>query len=382
MLRPDYHHCIINLLSSLAGEDAPAPELYPPLLALQDTELAQRPVALMIIDGMGFNFLQQFPDSCLFQHLHCRLTSVFPTTTATAVTGLALGVPAQQHGITGWYTYFQELGMVAMPLPFMPRGGGQTFDRQGIHARDLLAAKPLLPQLDRPVSFASPWYISDSPYSRGLFGVVRQRPHQDLDDFFDQVAEGLSCADNALVWGYWTELDALAHEYGIDSLEVHEHFLEIDAGFRRLLKRLHGQNALLLVTADHGFINTTPEQRLQLEDHPQLAECLRLPLCGEPRVAFCYLKPGFEAQFDRYVREQLGHCLEVYPSQQLLEQHFFGLGEPAPVLAQRIGDRVLLPKGNWVIKDRLLSEKPFSQIGVHGGLSEDELYVPLIQAQS
>ena len=35
-------------------------------------------------------------------------------------------------------------------------------------------------------------------------------------------------------------------------------------------------------------------------------------------------------------------------------------------------------KGNYVIKDWLFAEHRHTQIGVHGGLSEQELYVPLI----
>jgi hypothetical protein len=40
-----------------------------------------------------------------------------------------------------------------------------------------------------------------------------------------------------------------------------------------------------------------------------------------------------------------------------------------------------MPEGSWIVKDRLLTERPFEQIGVHGGLSADELYVPLVIAE-
>jgi hypothetical protein len=38
-------------------------------------------------------------------------------------------------------------------------------------------------------------------------------------------------------------------------------------------------------------------------------------------------------------------------------------------------------KGNWTIKDWLPSEKRYRQIGVHGGVSADEMIVPLVVAQ-
>jgi hypothetical protein len=35
-------------------------------------------------------------------------------------------------------------------------------------------------------------------------------------------------------------------------------------------------------------------------------------------------------------------------------------------------------RGRYVIRDWILGERPYEQIGVHGGASADELYVPLI----
>ena len=60
-------------------------------------------------------------------------------------------------------------------------------------------------------------------------------------------------------------------------------------------------------------------------------------------------------------------------------KNYFGLGKPHPQLAQRIGDYVLLMKENYIIKDFLLGEEEHFSIGNHGGLSEDEMYVPLIR---
>ena len=60
-----------------------------------------------------------------------------------------------------------------------------------------------------------------------------------------------------------------------------------------------------------------------------------------------------------------------------MEQGLFGHGAPDPRLEERTGDFTLLMRGAWVIRDRLPSEKAYTQIGVHGGLSATELQVPL-----
>ncbi len=378
MLTPDYDQSIVNLISALAGAQAPAADLYPPLALLADARCQQRPVALLVIDGLGYQFLQRFPESALARHTVQRLTSVFPTTTATAVTALALGVPAQQHGITGWFTYLRELGAVVMPLPFMPRGGGSCYRDLGVSAAAMLDARPLLPDLRRPVQVSSPGYISDSDFSRALYGKSPRAPHQSLNQFFEQLSRGLRQRGAPLVWGYWTEIDALAHEYGSHSPEVIAHFHELDQLFERWLTTLAGQDALVLVTADHGLIDVVEEQQLQLEQHPELQALLRLPLCGEPRAAFCYLRPGAEADFQQYFAEHFGALFEVVASEELLQRQLFGRGVPSSRLAERIGDFTVLAKQQAIIKDRLLQERPFRQRGVHGGLSAEELYVPLV----
>ncbi len=103
-----------------------------------------------------------------------------------------------------------------------------------------------------------------------------------------------------------------------------------------------------------------------------------MPLCGEPRTAYCYVRQERTQHFERYITTNLDHACQLTESKQLIASGYFGLGHSHPELHHRVGDYTLLMKENYVIRDRLLTEKPFTQIGVHGGLSHQELYVPLI----
>ena len=71
---------------------------------------------------------------------------------------------------------------------------------------------------------------------------------------------------------------------------------------------------------------------------------LRLPLCGEPRAAFAYLRPGAEQEFGAAIESDWGRLFEVVDSQELLERQLFGRGEPSPRLRERIGDVCVLAK--------------------------------------
>jgi hypothetical protein len=378
MHKPDYDHSIVNLMASIAQGLGAGDTGYAPLTALPADTLRDRPVALLLVDGLGAALLQQFPDSHLARAHIGTLSSVLPSTTASAITTLATGVAPQQHAITGWHMWLRELGSVATILPFAPRHGGASFSTAGWSPTQFIGAPPLYDRLAVPATVLSPAWISDSAYSRATAGRARRRGYANMEDFFAQLVTQLADGRPQYLYAYWTELDSLAHEHGSASHQVREHFLALDRAFAAACAALRGSGALLLGCADHGFIDTDEAHTLHLADHPRLADTLAMPLCGEPRTVYCYLHPGRKAEFLGYVRGELGMQCEALASAELLAEGWFGRGTPHPRLRERIGDYVLLMKDNYTLRDRLANEKPFRQMGVHGGVSASEMEVPLL----
>jgi hypothetical protein len=382
MAAPDYHGgSIVNLMSSLVwglgGRDDP----YQPLHLLPPPVVAEaRHVALLIFDGLGYHYLQDHGQA-LKPYLRGRITSVFPTSTAPAVTTLLTGVAPQQHGVTGWFMNLRELGSVALILPFRPRWGAVSFAAGGVRVNDLIAAPPLFKGLDRRCHFVIHEDLLDSPYSRAGAGRAARHGYRDLAGFFARIQDLVRHSrERSYCYAYWPLFDYLCHRYGVASETVAQHFQDIERGFKVLAEALHGTQTLLIATADHGFIDTAACYKVRLDEHPDLAACLSMPLCGEPRVAYCYVRAGQAARFERYVTEHLGYCCELYRSEDLLEAGWFGLGEPDPHVLERSGDYVLVMKDRYVIKDSLPGEGFWADIGVHGGISEDEMAVPLLAA--
>jgi hypothetical protein len=205
--------------------------------------------------------------------------------------------------------------------------------------------------------------------------------YRTLEQMFGLIAQAVrSTGQRSYVYAYWPELDRIAHQYGCASNEAVEHLAGLDAGFDRLLADLDGSDTLVVVTADHGIIDSSMDRVVDLADHPDLAGTLVMPLCGEPRVAYCYVRPDACQDFEQYVRHVLAPVAELWPSRELVARNCFGPGSPHPGLHERVGDYTLIMKENYVIKDWLFSEQRYIQVGVHGGLSEQELYVPLIVA--
>jgi len=384
ILKPDYHAgSIANVMSSVIaglGGDAPYP-VFPQLPAAEITQA--RNVVLLVLDGLGYNFLMtRDPGSALRRHLRARVTSVFPTTTASAITTFLTGLAPHQHGLTGWFMFLKEIGVVTAILPFQPRYGGASLSAAKISTTDVFHLRSTFERITRRSYVVTAQRIVDSEFSLATTRSARRRAYESLDEYFALIAQTVREPEAKYVYAYWPEFDSICHTHGIGSAQAAAHFTKLDRGFEKLLESLAGTDTLVLVCADHGLIDTTPAHTIALESHPRFSETLTLPLCGEPRVAYCYVRPARVAQFESYVAQELSDYCWMIPAEQAIAENMFGTGTPHPRLYDRIGDYLLLMKDNYVIKDLLRGEKPFSQIGVHGGLTADELYVPLVVARA
>ena len=382
MIKPDYEKAsIVNLMASLLHGLGNHSNYHAPLSALdRDCFVRARNIVLLVIDGLGYNYLiNHAPHSTLHKYLCGKLTTVFPSTTATAITTFMTGLAPQQHGLTGWFTYFQELGTILTVLPVKPRLGGTSLGELSIDAPALYGHTPVFDLLDIDSHIVTPRNIAFSDYSLAHRGKAKTRPYDNLTECFSFTADIIRGGSNRkYIYTYWPQFDGMAHEKGVGSTEVADHFREIDAAFTQFINDIKGTNTLVIATADHGIVDSGPDHCVELDHHPELKNMLIMPLCGERRMAYCYVKTNRQEDFITYVNNNLGDSLTVRPSKQFLDQHYYGLGPAHPQLHRRIGDYTLAMNNNHTIMDTVPGEKHFYHIGTHGGLSDDEMLVPLI----
>jgi len=382
---PDYKNgSIVNLVSSIQVALGGRQPSYGTLsqLTLSKPNTAGS-IVLIVIDGLGHTYLKQRGRGVLYGHLVDRITSVFPSTTASAITSFFTGTAPQQHALTGWFTYFKELGAVVAPLLFKQRSSETSLTDAGVDARKLFDQPSMFEGIDTPSHIVLPAHIVESEYTTAHSGPAERWAYTSLKQCFRVIEKIIRrTGSRQYIYAYWPEFDTLSHTHGTQSKEVTKHFDQLDAAFARFLDRIEGSGTTVIVTADHGFIDTGPDRLVQLKSHPELASTLALPLCGEPRVAFCYVHPDRHERFKEYAQDRLGDCAEIYESGQLVEQGFFGLGEPNPRLWDRIGHYALVMKDRYVIKDWTFGERRYEHTSVHGGVSEEEMYVPLIVVET
>ncbi len=383
-MKPDYDGGgIVNLMASV-GAALGARSAYAPLASLAADEIAgSRNVCLFVLDGLGARHLAR-AGTALASRQRASITSTFPSTTATAITTFMTGLAPQAHGLTGWHMYFRELGAVLAVLPFRPRHGGPSLAAAGgVTPAKLLGNAPFADRIDGLPHVVSPTAIVDSCFNTAHSGRARRIGHGGLEGMFGAVRDVVrSGAGRQYVYAYYSEMDTLAHAHGIASAQVAVELARVDAAFGRFLDEVAGSDTLVIATGDHGFVDTRADTIVDLDHHPELAATLAVPLCGEPRVAYCYVKQGAHAAFERYVATRLSHCATLARSNDLIADGWFGPGPAHPRLADRVGDYTLLMKDGWAVRDHVPGERRHVQIGVHGGTSEDEMLVPLIVARA
>ncbi len=378
MFLPDYNgNSIVNLMSSIRAIYG-SEYLYPLLSDFDIEPFKEKSIVFIIIDGLGYDFLMEHGDnSFLKKHVFRKMTSVFPSSTASAYISLVTGVAPQQHGLTGWFMFLKETGILTSILPFITKAGGIPLNN--IAFSDICNLNSIFSGLNAS-SFC---VIHESYINSQCSGVItkgaKRKSYADIKGFIRRIENILSFGDNKkFIFAYWDQLDKIAHEKGIKSREAIEHFEMLNEEVNKLADSLSKDNITLIITADHGFIDSSEECTIKLEEHPDLAETMVLPLSGEPRVAYCYLRPGMVTDFEKYVTENLKEYCDLYKSRDLIEKGFFGLYTPNKKLYQRIGDYTLIMKDNYIIRETLSGQKYKALTGIHGGLSSEEMFVPLI----
>lgn len=376
---PDYAGGgLANLMSSITTALADGSP-YPTLAALPpETLAAARHVLLLVVDGLGSAFLTR-QGGPLRRCMRAELTSVFPSTTASAIPTFLTGLAPQQHGLTGWHMYFREIGAVVAPLPFRLRTGRQALRDAGVSPASLFGLTPLFARLTRAGHVVSPQNIVHSDFNVALAGPAQRYGYDSLEEMFAVLADLLRRPAPSYIHAYWPRLDSLAHEHGVDSAEVIDAFNALNASFTRLIES--ARDSVIVVTADHGFIDSPAGETIDLDDHPALRATLVLPLCGEARAAYAYVRAGREAEFEAYVAAELADRVRVFRSASLIRDGWFGPGQAHPALGDRIGDYLLLPRGRAILRDWLRGEVRHTHLGVHGGASAAEMRVPLVVAE-
>ncbi len=380
--RPDYRGgSLLNLLSSVIhahGGQSPHPEAR----ALPAARLAKAStLVLLIVDGIGEEQLARYLEAGRGSHFfgafaRQTLSTVYPATTAAAITTLCTGAAPAEHAILGWHLHLPDLGLVSSILPATTRTDSPLAAPE-FDLRAYLAIPAHLSTTRRKRVCLSYEQIATSRYSQAGTRWHETGSHATLDEMVRNTLAAAARKEPQLLHVYWPEYDTLCHEYGTQHPFTLSHLDEIDAALGRLARKLRALDAALLVCADHGLVDTPLYRRINLSRIPGLYDCLAMAPSGDTRSVHCFVRPRREAAFlDIVERELTASCL-CLQGESLLSARLYGPGTEHPALRSRVGDYVLLARDDFAFSAPIWGGDGQGMTGNHGGMSAREMRVPL-----
>ncbi len=361
---PDYDRSIAGLACSLLrhfGVSLPQGE---GALPLADTCLADEyeSVAVLLLDGMGMCALNRnLAKGGFFRsHLVGEYSSVFPSSTVAATTSFLSGASPCRHGWLGWTGYFPEVDRNVVLFSNEDAMSGRTAARE-----------PLAPHRFSYRSILA--LISAQGVSTHMIAPFLPPNPKNFEELCSIMRDILSKNGRKMIYAYWPEPDAAMHCNGVFSEEAESVMAALERETQALWESVP-KNTLLLITADHGQIDAG--KNYCICNFPAIADCLkRQPSC-EPRALNLFVKEGKQEAFRSAFEEYFQDKFKLLSKEEFLRSGLLGRGAPHPALSDTLGDFFAVATGDAAIYNTKEEAERFK--GVHAGLTEDELCIPLI----
>ncbi len=317
-------------------------------------------VIFILVDSLGYNLFTHYLWEMNKRGSTMKIYSVFPSTTAAAITSIYTGLSPKEHGILEWYMYYEEFGNIIKTLPLSTRDGDVNDEliKKGL-ATDSIFKLPALTSYLKEKDLNSYAFVSEkyafSSYSRHMFASAKIVPYKSYIDGF-QLLKSVDDYNLAII--YIDTVDILSHKYAPSSTQV---YLEIMRIKREIQKKMEDvKDTVIILTADHGHVDL---RRVKIRKELLCNENI-LP-GGSPRDVFLY------CDTPPYIDDGI-----LLSREEVLKNGLIGEGKEHPHLNERLPNYILLAtknEGIWFEKIEMR--------GAHGGLSRTEIEVPLFIAE-
>jgi hypothetical protein len=325
-------------------------------------------VVLLILDGLGWDQFQSHAEHLpVLNALQGRaITTVAPTTTATALSSIATGLTPGEHGLIGYRMLVK--GEVINVLRWMgDHKEGQGGDRRrSLPPREI---QPFQPFMGVEVPVISPSELEGSAFTEAHLRGSRPVGYRAQSAIAVEVRRQLAAGER-LVYAYYGSIDKTAHERGFG--EYYEAEL-------RTADRLVGDvldvlpaGAALLVTADHGQVEVGDRV---IHPSPDLLAMVVMQ-SGEGRFRWWHTGRVPPDEVCKAAIDVYGDVAWVVTREQTLDEGWFG-PTVAPPVAARLGDVAILAREPVSFYDPL-DAGAFPLVCRHGSLTSAEVLVPLL----
>ena len=355
---PDYDGaCVANVVPALLGDPDAVPGWVPSGAG------AAEQVVLLVLDGLGWEQLVERRSLAptLLSLEGGAISTVAPSTTATALTSIVTGETPGEHGIVG---YRMDVGGEVLNVLRWSTPDG---DARSVHPPEELQTVSAFCGHRPPVVTRAEF--ADSGFTRAHLAGVRFHGYRTLATLITKVRR-LVRSGESFVYAYYDGLDKVAHEYGLDE-HYESELAAIDSVVDTIISSLPS-GAALLVTSDHGQVDVG--QRL-ISLAPEVVDEMALQ-SGEGRFRWLHAKAGHEKDLlEAAIAHHSDHAW-VRSVDEVLVEGWFG-PKLTDAARARLGDVAVVARDDVAFLDSA-DTGPYDLIGRHGSLTSAEMQVPLL----
>jgi hypothetical protein len=320
-----------------------------------------------VLDGLGWQQLRERPAiaPALTAMSGGPITSVVPTTTATALTSIALGVSPAAHGVVGYR--LRVTGPSGPEVLNVLRWRTSSGDARPFVPATEFQPTPAFGGLPVPVVTRSEFLSTG--FTAAHLGGARHVGWMLPSALVVEVGQLLE-AGEPFVYAYYDGIDKIAHGHGFGA-HYDAELVAADRLVADLIARLP-PGAVLVVTADHGQVEV--DRRLRILTPEVMADTIMVS--GEGRFRWLHAVAGRAEALAGRAKETYGDEAWVWTLDELDDGGFFG----GPLTAEgrgRLGDVAIVPWAPVAYVDPA-DQGDAMLVCRHGSLTPDEMWVPLV----
>ncbi|MFU0663504.1 alkaline phosphatase family protein [Gardnerella vaginalis] len=329
---------------------------------------------VVLIDGLGYwNILMRqghapYLRSLLNDSVNQRpILTCVPSTTAAAMSTFGTGTCPGLTCMTGYTQKNAKTGKLAQLIQFSDAPDPQELQQQPTIFESLVQKGVRTDSVGMPKFEHSP--LTCAAF-RGANYISGGTPKARIM----KAAE--TTRTPGLTYLYLRDTDKVGHNYGWNSNQWVAVFEQVDEQLR-ILKQNCAPGTLIVITADHGMIQSDPNLRIDIAKNDNLMRGVAM-VGGEPRSVMLYADPDTNPEdiINRW-KETLGNNAFIRSKKQAIQDGVFGKVSSSAEAV--LGDVLVQARDAYTIVDsRIQSEKAMSLRSVHGSMTHLEVDIPCL----
>ena len=194
--------------------------------------------------------------------------------------------------------------------------------------------------------------------------------YNNINELFENIENMASKTGKKFIYAYCDEPDGIMHDLGPDSEEARKLIIEINDKVEKMCRKL--KNTIVFVIADHGQVKVN---NVFLENYPDIYNMLERTTSLENRAISFKIKDGYKDKFAVLFNQEFGRDFKLCDKEDVIKNNLFGYGQANLLFEDAIGDFVAFASESNMA---LLTNGSTPLCGMHGGNSDEEVYIPLI----